>query len=67
MATSISSSSLTSGVTAQIPWTKIRSMRNVIAHDYAGIDATVVWETVRQRPPELRVAVEGILKRLPPG
>lgn len=51
----------------QIPWAKIRSMRNVIAHDYAGIDATVVWETVTQRLPELRAAVESILKRLPSG
>lgn len=49
----------------QIPWAKVRSMRNVIAHDYAGIDATVVWETVMQRLPELRAAVESILKRLP--
>jgi uncharacterized protein with HEPN domain len=50
----------------QIPWAKIRSMRNVIAHDYSGIDATVVWETVMQRLPELRTAVAGILQRLLP-
>jgi uncharacterized protein with HEPN domain len=35
----------------QIPWTKIRAMRNVIAHDYAGINTAVVWETVKQRLP----------------
>jgi uncharacterized protein with HEPN domain len=48
----------------QIPWTKIRAMRNLIAHDYAGIDAAVVWETVKQRLPELRAAVETMLERL---
>ena|SRR5262245_2507 len=46
----------------QIPWAKIRAMRNVIAHDYAGIDKAVVWETVKQRLPEVRAAVETILR-----
>jgi len=61
-------SRLPSGVTElapQIPWTKIRAMRDVIAHDYAGIDTAVVWETVKQRLPEVRAAVETILQRLP--
>jgi uncharacterized protein len=40
----------------QIPWAKIRAMRNVIAHDYAGIDTAVVWETVKQRLPKVRTA-----------
>jgi uncharacterized protein with HEPN domain len=39
-------------------------MRNLIAHDYAGMEAAVVWRTVEHRLPELRVAVEGILKHL---
>lgn len=48
-----------------IPWTRIRAMRNLIAHDYAGIEAAIVWQTVGRRLPELRVAVEEVLKRLP--
>ena len=49
----------------QVPWQKIKAMRNLIAHDYAGIEAAAVWQTVEHRLPELRIAVEGILKRLP--
>jgi uncharacterized protein with HEPN domain len=49
----------------QVPWQKIKAMRNLIAHDYAGIEAAVVWQTVEHWLPELRLAVEGILKRLP--
>ena len=30
-----------------VPWAKIRAMRNLIAHDYAGIDTSIVWKTVR--------------------
>jgi len=54
----------TTNLAPQIPWAKIRSMRNLIAHDYAGIDTTVVWQTVRYRLPELRAAVEAMLQRL---
>jgi uncharacterized protein with HEPN domain len=42
-------------------------MRNLIAHDYAGIDTGIVWKTVKQRLPELRAAVETILRRLTKG
>jgi uncharacterized protein with HEPN domain len=48
----------------EVPWAKIRAMRNLIAHDYAGIDTGIVWKTVKQRLPELRSAVETILRSL---
>jgi uncharacterized protein with HEPN domain len=41
-------------------------MRNLIAHDYAGIDPTIVLKTVRERLPELRAAVAKMLERLAP-
>lgn len=48
----------------EIPWAKIRAMRNLIAHDYAGVDATIVWKTVRERLPELRISVMSMIDRL---
>src|SRR5882724_409577 len=48
----------------EVPWQKIRAMRNLIAHDYAGIEAAIVWKTVQERLPELRTAVTSILARL---
>lgn len=48
----------------EIPWWKIRAMRNLIAHDYAGIDAAIVETTVRERLPELKAAVTSMLSRL---
>lgn len=49
----------------QTPWAKIRAMRNLIAHDYAGIDTAVIWETVKHRLPEVRATVVTMLQRLP--
>jgi uncharacterized protein len=51
----------------EVPWAKIRAMRNLIAHDYAGIDTGIVGKTIKQRLPELRAAVETILRRLTKG
>ena len=48
-----------------VPWGRIRAMRNFIAHDYAGIDADIVWKTIRERLPELRGAVMSLLRRFP--
>jgi len=48
-----------------VPWTKIRAMRNLIVHDYAGVDSDIVWKTVRERLPELRAAVTTMLQRFP--
>jgi len=41
-------------------------MRNVIVHDYTGIDKNIIQQTVMQWLPELRVAVEAISQRLSP-
>ena len=49
-----------------VPWAKIRGMRNIIVHNYTGIDRNIVQQTVRQWLPELREAVEAILQRLAP-
>ena len=50
----------------EVPWAKIRGMRNVIVHDYTGIDKNIIQQTVMQWLPELRVAVEAISQRLSP-
>jgi uncharacterized protein with HEPN domain len=30
---------------AEIPWAKMRGMRNLLVHEYFGIDDQIVWET----------------------
>jgi len=37
----------------QIPWRLMRDMRNIIAHEYFGIDWHIVWETATHDLPTL--------------
>ena len=45
----------------QMPWGKIRGMRNWVAHAYLEMDSSVIWETANNRIPELAVFCEKFL------
>ena len=47
-----------------VPWTDIRAMRHVLVHEYFGVDAGIVWETVVRDLPVLRRELEELLKQL---
>ena len=38
----------------EIEWIKIKGFRNIVAHDYFGIDAEEVWQIIRNKIPALR-------------
>ena len=44
-----------------IEWYKIRSFRNFAAHEYFGIDAEKVWNTIQNKIPELKTHLEKIV------
>ncbi len=46
----------------EIPWAGIAGFRNLLVHDYFGIDLRVVWQIVVKDVPELKAAVVGILQ-----
>ena len=46
---------------ADLPWAQIIGMRNILVHDYFGIDLEAVWSTVVQDLPGLRRKMEAIL------
>lgn len=47
---------------AQVDWFKIRGFRNIVAHNYFGIDAEEVWQIITTHIPKLKIEVHNILK-----
>jgi uncharacterized protein with HEPN domain len=46
-----------------VPWSHMRRMRNVLIHDYPGVNLTIVWETARDDLPPLVPMLREILER----
>ena len=44
------------------PWYKVRSFRNMIAHEYFSIKLPAVWEVIHKDLPELKEVIKNILK-----
>ena len=43
---------------SDIEWTKIKGFRNIVAHDYFGIDAEEVWQIIKNKIPSLKSDIE---------
>ena len=47
-----------------VEWAQIVGMRNVFAHEYFGIDSSLVWEIIKNDIPELKEKVKLILQSI---
>ncbi len=47
-----------------IPWKRMIGLRNIVVHEYFGIDLTIVWEIVTRNLPETQPLIAEMLDKL---
>jgi uncharacterized protein with HEPN domain len=45
-----------------IPWKEMRDMRNLLSHEYFGVNTKIVWETIKTDLPALVPLLTDLLK-----
>lgn len=52
---------------SHIEWKSISGFRNILVHNYLGVDVERIWEIVEHNLPELKVEIETMLQELNDG
>jgi len=47
----------------ELPFRKMRGMRNIVAHDYANVDMNIVWEVGMAHVPQICAVLEKFFAR----
>jgi uncharacterized protein with HEPN domain len=47
----------------ELPFRKMRGMRNIVAHDYANVDLKIIWEVATVHVPEICAVLEKFFAR----
>ena len=49
---------------ADIPWYQMKGMRNMLIHEYFGVDIDVLWKTIQEDLPLLKTKIQILLLQI---
>jgi hypothetical protein len=47
----------------EVPWTKLKNMRNTLIHRYFDVDCELLWQSITKEIPDLRRQIADVLER----
>jgi uncharacterized protein with HEPN domain len=48
----------------EVPWQEMYLMRNMVSHEYFGVDTLILWEVINKHLPANRVQLKRILSEI---
>ena len=49
---------------SEVEWAILKSVRNVLVHEYFGIDYDIIWNAIKDRIPDLKQKMSNVLLNL---